>query len=370
MAADYTSMTRTIGHQNFRHDDEDVTGVLITNLGTPDAPDRKSVRRYLKQFLSDPRVVEMPRPLWWLILNGVILNIRPSRSARAYRKVWTESGSPLLDISTKQVDGIRSILREKYGDRVQIELGMRYGNPSIASALGKLSTSVLRDLVVLPLYPQYSGSTVCSAFDEVADRLSRWRWVPGIRFINAYHDHPGYIEALANSVLEFWRDQKQADHLVMSFHGVPKQYLLKGDPYYCQCHKTARLLARRLDLSEAQWSLVFQSRMGREEWLQPYCDEELKRFPARNIKDIDILCPGFSADCLETLEEINMQYRRLFLDSGGQRFNYIPCLNDGRAHLEFLAGLIQEQVHIRDDDIPNEERQARLSRAKAMGASK
>jgi ferrochelatase len=363
-------MTRYIGHQKFRHDNEDVTGVLISNLGTPDAPDRKSVRRYLKQFLSDPRVVEFPRPLWWLILNGVILNIRPSRSARAYRKVWTESGSPLLDISTKQVDGIRSILAERFGDRVQVEVGMRYGNPSIAGALDKLGTSALRDLVVLPLYPQYSGSTVGSVFDEVANHLSQWRWVPGIHFINAYHDHPGYIEALAGSVLGFWREQKQADHLVMSFHGVPKQYLLKGDPYYCQCHKTARLLARRLDLSEAQWSLVFQSRMGRQEWLQPYCDEELKKFPARKIKDIDILCPGFSADCLETLEEINMQYRRLFLDSGGHRFNYIPCLNDGREHLKFLAGLIQEQVHIRGDDVPEGERQARLSRAKAMGASR
>jgi len=362
-------MTRYTGHQQFRHDNEGVTGVLIANLGTPDAPDRKSVRRYLKQFLSDPRVVEFPRPLWWLILNGLILNIRPSRSAGAYRKVWTESGSPLMDISVKQVAGIRSILREGFGDRVQVEVGMRYGNPSIASALAKLSTSAIRELVVLPLYPQYSGSTVGSVFDEMADRLKQWRWVPGIRFINAYHDHPGYIEALANSVLRFWREQKRADHLVMSFHGVPKQYLLNGDPYYCQCHKTARLLARQLALSDAQWSLVFQSRMGRQEWLQPYCDEELKKFPARNIRDIEIICPGFSADCLETLEEINMQYRRLFLESGGQRFNYIPCLNDGREHLEFLAGLIQEQVHSRDDDVAMEERQARLSRAKAMGAS-
>ncbi len=363
-------MTRYIGHQQFRHDNEGVTGVLVANLGTPDAPDRKSVRRYLKQFLSDPRVVEFPRPLWWLILNGVILNIRPSRSAGAYRKVWTESGSPLMDISVKQVGGIRSILRGRFGDSVQVEVGMRYGNPSIASALDKLSTPALRELVVLPLYPQYSGSTVGSVFDEMADRLKHWRWVPGIRFINAYHDHPGYIEVLANSVFRFWREQKRADHLVMSFHGVPKQYLLNGDPYYCQCHKTARLLARRLELSDAQWSLVFQSRMGRQEWLQPYCDEELKKFPARNIKDIDIICPGFSADCLETLEEINMQYRRLFLESGGQRFNYIPCLNDGREHLEFLAGLIQEQVHNRDDDVAKEERQARLSRAKAMGASR
>jgi ferrochelatase len=275
-----------------------------------------------------------------------------------------------MDISTKQINGIRSILTERFGDRVQVELGMRYGNPSIPGALDKLNTFPLRDLVVLPLYPQYSGSTVGSVFDEVADRLRQWRWVPGIRFINAYHDHPGYIEALANSVLGFWREQKQADHLVMSFHGVPKQYLLKGDPYYCQCHKTARLLARRLELSEAQWSLVFQSRMGRQEWLQPYCDEELKKLPTRNIKDIDIVCPGFSADCLETLEEINMQYRRLFLDSGGQRFNYIPCLNDGREHLEFLAGLIQEQMPIKCDDVPDAERQARLTRAKARGASR
>lgn len=362
-------MTQYTGHQQFRHDSDGVTAILIVNLGTPDAPDRKSVRRYLKQFLSDPRVVEFPRPLWWLILNGVILNIRPSRSARAYQKVWTGDGSPLMDISVRQVDGIRSRLREQFGDRVRVELGMRYGSPSIADALARLSASIPHNLIVLPLYPQYSATTVGSVFDEVADCLKKWRWVPNIDFINSYHDHVGYIDALANSVRRFWGEHDRGDHLVMSFHGLPKRYLLRGDPYYCQCHKTARLLARRLDLPDAQWSMVFQSRFGGEEWLKPYCDEEIVRMPARNIKHIDVLCPGFSTDCLETLEEINMQYRKLFVESGGNQFNYIPCLNSGREHLEFLVDLILEQGTMHGDDVSAGEGEVRLSRARNRGAA-
>lgn len=354
------------GHKEFRHDTPNVAGVLVVNLGTPAAPERRSVRRYLKQFLSDPRVVEYPRWLWWLILNGIILTIRPSRSAQAYRKIWTDDGSPLLVVSRRQVKALRRILDERYAGKVKVELGMRYGHPSIADALGRLDASTVRSLLVVPLYPQYSGSTTGSVFDEVADCLKQWRWLPAVRFINTYHDHPAYIDALAGKITEFRSRHAGSDHLVMSFHGVPKSYLLQGDPYYCQCFKTARLLAERLNLDEGQWSLVFQSRFGREEWLQPYCDQELKKMPAKGIKRIDIVCPGFSADCLETLEEINIQYRQLFLDAGGERYNYIPCLNEDEKHLAFLAELVGEHLQVPSDS--GDGGGGSKARAKSMGA--
>jgi len=360
-------MSRYKGQEGFRHDAPDTTGVLIVNLGTPDAPDRRSVRRYLKQFLSDPRVVEIPRLLWWLILNLVILNIRPSRSARAYREIWTENGSPLLDISTKQAEGIRRRLKSSHGDAIAVALGMRYGRPSIAEALDELAATAPRDLVVLPMYPQYSGSTTGSVFDEVADCLKKWRWVPGLRFIGAYHDQPAYISALAESVRRHRDEHGSGDHLLMSFHGVPRRYLLAGDPYHCHCLKTGRLLAESLGLSDDQWSLAFQSRFGREEWLRPYCDEVLSELPARGVRNLDVICPGFAADCLETLEEVDMQYRKQFTDAGGDRFSYILCLNDGAEHLRFLSELIADQVAPKRD-AGDEQLQARLSRALAAGA--
>ena len=226
------------GQAGFRHDAPDATGVLLVNLGTPEAPDRRSVRRYLKQFLSDPRVVEFPRVLWWLILNLVILNVRPSRSAEAYRKIWTENGSPLLDISVRQAEGLRNALKERFGDGIAVSLGMRYGRPAISEALDELAALTPRHLIVLPLYPQYSGSTTGSVFDDVADCLKLWRWVPHISFIGSYHDTPGYIAALADSVRRHRESHGSGDHLLMSFHGVPKRYLLAGDPYHCHCAKT------------------------------------------------------------------------------------------------------------------------------------
>ena len=325
-----------IGNNKFDHDQPAVTGVLVVNLGTPDAPDRKSVRRYLKQFLSDPRVVEFPRWLWWLILNGIILNIRPSKSAEAYKQIWTEQGSPLLVISNAQVIGMNNILSGRFKNHTKVELGMSYGNPSISDGLNRLREGGVNKLVILPLYPQYSGSTVGSVFDAVTSCLRRWRWVPTIHFVSAYFDHTSYINALANKV----RKQAQGGHLVMSFHGVPERYVRDGDPYEEQCRKTAQLLARQLNLSKNQWSIVFQSRFGREEWIKPYCDEQLKALPAQGVKSVDVICPGFSADCLETLEEIDMQNRQLFLDSGGEQFNYITCLNDDEEHLKFLAELV------------------------------
>ena len=329
-----------IGHTEFNHDRPTATGVLVVNLGTPDAPDRKSVRRYLKQFLSDPRVVEFPRWLWWLILNAIILNIRPSKSARAYRQIWTEQGSPLLVISKDQVTGISKILSGRFNQHVKVELGMSYGNPSISDGLKRLHHAAVSNLIVLPLYPQYSGSTVGSVFDAVSSSIGKWRWVPKIHFVSAYYDHPGYIKALANKV----RKCAQGDHLVMSFHGVPKRYILGGDPYDQQCRKTAQLLAKQLKLTENQWSIVFQSRFGREEWIKPYCDEQLKALPAQGVKSVDVICPGFSADCLETLEEINMQNRELFVESGGEQFNYIACLNDDEEHLNFLVELVSNYI--------------------------
>ena len=334
-------MKRYVGHPEFRHDRAAGTGILLVNLGTPDAPDRKSVRRYLKQFLSDPRVIELPRWLWWLILHIVVLNVRPARSAKAYRQIWGENGSPLLTISRKQLEGLRGILQQQSDDVVRIELGMRYGNPSIKNGLERLHQAAPHNLVILPLYPQYSGSTVGSVFDAVAETLRRWRWVPSVEFISTYHDHPDYIGALANKVESFWQRRSSRGHLMMSFHGVPKRYLLKGDPYYCHCHKSARLLADKLGLNESQWSLVFQSRFGREEWLQPYLIEELKRLPGTGVKRVDVVCPGFSADCLETLEEVAIQMHQIFMDSGGEEFNYIPCLNDDREHLEMMAALLK-----------------------------
>ena len=337
-------MNKYIGDTQFDHDGADVTGVLVANLGTPNAPDRKSVRRYLKQFLSDPRVVEYPRWLWWLILNGIILNTRPSQSARAYKHIWTEQGSPLLVISNDQVTGLRRILHERFDDGVKVELGMSYGNPSIPDALTRLRNAATRRLVVLPLYPQYSGSTIGSVFDAVVTYLKIWRWVPTVEFVSDYHDHPGYINALARKVRKFWERDARSDHLMMSFHGIPERYVLGGDPYLHQCHKTSKLLAEQLNLIENQWSIVFQSRFGRDKWLRPYCDEQLRALPKKGIKTVDLICPGFSADCLETLEEINIQNRQLFMESGGEQFNYIPCLNDDQEHLKFLADLISRYV--------------------------
>jgi len=263
------------------------------------------------------------------------------------------------------LDGLRRHLQDRISGTVKTELAMRYGEPSIQRALDSLRTHNLRKLIILPLYPQYSATTSGSVFDEVVRCLQRWRWVPSLEFTGAYHDHPVYIKALARKIATFREQYGCGEHLLMSFHGVPKRYLLAGDPYYCHCHKTARLLAAELDLDEHQWSLVFQSRFGREEWLRPYCDDELKRLAKDNVKSVDVICPGFASDCLETLEEIDLQYRKLFLDSGGEQFNYIPCLNDDAAHIGLLANLVMQCL-------PHMEQQSgtgpRRDLAKAAGA--
>jgi len=328
-------------HTNlFRHDAPDSTGVLLVNLGTPDAPERVAVRRYLKEFLWDPRVVEMARPLWWLVLNLVILNTRPQRFARAYAKVWTDAGSPLLVISQRQREALQVALRETYGAGVQVALAMRYGKPSIAAGLDELRQAGARRLLVLPLYPQYSATSTASVFDALAQELQGWRWLPEIRFINHYHDFPAYIAALADSVRSYWSGHSEPERLVMSFHGIPEENLHAGDPYYCECHKTGRLLAAALDLPAERWLLTFQSRLGPKQWLKPYTDMTLRKLGKEGVRNVHVICPGFSADCLETLEEISMQDRDIFLASGGTMFGYIPCLNADPTHITALVQLL------------------------------
>lgn len=345
------------GRPDYDHQQQARTGILIVNLGTPDAPDAKSIRRYLAEFLSDPRVIEMPHWLWKLILHGVILRFRPAHIAPAYRSIWTKDGSPLLSISQQQVKKIKAQIEPGFQHPVEVVLGMRYGRPSIASALRELQAANVQRLLVLPLYPQYSATTTASTFDALAHELMHWRWIPSLRMLNQYHDHPAYIEALANSVKVFWQAQQQAELLLISFHGLPKRYLLAGDPYHCHCQKTARLLAEKLGLNENQWRISFQSRVGREEWLKPYTDETLKALPGEGKKSVQVICPGFPTDCLETLEEIKVQNREWFIEAGGKDFDYIPALNASDEHIDMLGTIIEQQcgdwmkIVTRDEEI-------------------
>jgi ferrochelatase len=352
---------------DFEHGRSDSTGVLLVNLGTPEAPTTASVRRFLKQFLSDPRVVELPRLLWWLILNGVILRIRPSRSAEAYSKVWTDEGSPLMLYSRELTDRVRERLEEQAPGFFRVELGMTYGEPSIAASIDKLRREGARRLLVLPLYPQYSGTTTASVFDAVTKKLRGVRWLPELRFINQYHDASGYIEALAASVREFWDEHGRGSHLLLSFHGVPRYTLEGGDPYHCQCQKTGRLLAGKLGLGDDDWTLSFQSRVGRAEWLRPYTDETVTEMGRKGVDKLDVICPGFSTDCLETIEEIAMQNAEFFEEAGGGSLRYIPALNARDDHVAMLAGLVER--HAAGWSNAPEDPAAR-ERAIAMGADR
>lgn len=320
------------------------TGILLTNLGTPDAPTKEALKVYLKEFLWDPRVVEMPRWKWWLILNGIILNTRPAKSAEAYKSVWTEKGSPLMLHSLDQQAGLQKALSEQAGDDVYVELAMRYGNPSIASGLQKLRAMGCTRILVFPLYPQYSATTTGSTFDAVADELKQWRRVPAIRMVDSYHDHPAYIDALAASVRRHWDEHGKPDRLLMSFHGIPQRYFDGGDPYPCLCRKTGRLLADELNLEEGEWLVSYQSRFGKEPWVMPYTDETLKSWGADGLGRVDVICPGFSSDCLETIEEIGEENRGYFMEAGGKAFHYIPALNADEEHVKALAEIVSAHL--------------------------
>ena len=319
------------------HSAQPAVGVLVANLGTPDAPTAPALKRYLAEFLADRRVVELPRWKWLPILHLFVLTTRPKRSAELYRKVWTEEGSPLLAISRRQAAGLAARLREAVGGPVAVALGMRYGRPSIASALAELTSRGCRRILALPLYPQYAAATTGSTFDALVAALARERWVPELRTVHGYHDRPGYVRALAASLREVWRQDGPAERLLFSFHGIPQRYFDAGDPYHCLCHKTARLVAEELELPPERYQVSFQSLFGKEEWIKPYTDRTVQALARSGVKSLDVICPGFAADCLETLEEIDQLNRELFLHAGGERFRYIPALNDRPEHLDALS---------------------------------
>lgn len=335
---------RYINTPNFDHQQSDKIGILLTNLGTPDAPTPKALKRYLKQFLSDPRVVEVPRLLWWLILNGVILQFRPRRSAKSYASVFTEQGSPLLFHTQAQRDAVAAQLKQDGLNDVVVEFAMRYGNPGFDSVLDKMFAQGVRKLILLPLYPQYSASTSASSFDELARNFMRRRWLPDLRFVSHYPDYAPFIAAAADKIRHHWQQHGQADKLILSYHGIPKRYLVNGDPYHCECYKTSRLIAEQLGLNKDQYLTTFQSRFGREEWLKPYTDETLKALPAQGVKSVQIFCPGFSADCLETIEEIGEENKEYFLHAGGERYEYISALNADPQHINALCQLIKDNL--------------------------
>ena len=313
------------------------TGILLTNTGTPDAPTPRAVRRYLAQFLGDRRIIELPRWMWLPVLHGIILNTRPRRSAHAYQSIWTGEGSPLLTISQQQAAAITEAITPHFEGPLRVVLGMAYGNPSIEAALDDLRRADVRRLLVLPLYPQYSATTTAATFDAVGQTLTRWRWIPELRMVSHYYQHPAYIAALAGRVRAHWDAHGRADRLLLSFHGIPKSYFLNGDPYYCQCQNTARLLADVLGLQIDEFLVTFQSRFGPIEWTTPYLDKTLAALPGAGVKSVQVFAPSFSADCLETLEEIAIAGRETFVEAGGERFEYIPALNADPAHITALV---------------------------------
>lgn len=358
----------------FTHGTPAKTGLVLVNLGTPDAPTAPALRRYLKQFLSDPRVVEIPRLVWWPILHGLILPFRSAKSAAKYASIWSSEGSPLRVHTEKQALLLRGALGER-GHALEVRAAMRYGGPALTEVLDRLKEEGCDRILILPAYPQYSATTTASISDLVFRHYQHVRNVPELRLIKHYHDHPGYIEALKQSVLAHWGRSGRPEQLVMSFHGVPKRTLLLGDPYHCECHKTARLLAAALGLSADQYLVTFQSRFGKAEWLQPYTAPTLVRLARQGVQRVDVMCPGFTGDCLETLEEIALEARQDFLTAGGKEFNYIPCLNEDPAWVAALADIAEAHLagwptRGTSATSADQKQRAELSRARAieMGA--
>ncbi|MDN2663782.1 ferrochelatase [Psychromonas sp. 14N.309.X.WAT.B.A12] len=320
------------------------TGILLTNLGSPDEPSTKAVRIYLREFLSDRRIVEIPRLIWMIILHGIVLRVRPKKSAKLYNSIWTENGSPLTHITELQRDKLSLLLKEKGYQDTEVVMSMRYGNPSIESGLKTLREKGFTRIVVLPLYPQYSSPTTGSTFDAVARVLQTWRWVPELHFINGYHKNTSYIESLANSVAEDLEKNGTPQKIVFSYHGMPKLFLKNGDPYYCLCLQTTRLVMEKLNLDKDLVISTFQSRFGKAEWLKPYTDATLESFPAQGIKDVAIISPAFSADCLETLEELESENREIFEEAGGEKYRYIAALNDRDDHIEAMFEVLKPNL--------------------------
>jgi ferrochelatase len=331
----------------YTHGQSSKTALVYINLGTPSAPTSAAVRLYLKEFLADHRVVEIPRAIWWFILNGIILPFRSKKSAEKYASIWTNDGSPLLIHTKKQALLLQGYLGER-GHEIHVAYAMRYGSgpqaDSIPEVLSRLKKEGYERILILPAYPQYSSTTTASNFDAVTSHYQQVRNVPELRFIKHYHDHPQYIQALKNSVLKHWESFGKPEKLVMSFHGIPKAFLMKGDPYHCECYKTARLLAEQLGLSKEDYMVTFQSRLGRAEWLQPYTAPTVTALAKQGIKRIDVICPGFVADCLETLEEIAMEVKQDFMTAGGKEFHYIPCLNESPDWLRGLAEITEQHI--------------------------
>ena len=336
-------MATFIGDSEFKHGTKLRIGVLLSNLGTPDKPQRKELKVYLKEFLSDPRVIETPKLIWQIILNGIILNTRPQKSAKNYQKVWTDEGSPLLVILNKQKKLTQDLLK-KENLELEFATGMRYGNPSIAKGLEELREKNCNKIIVLPMYPHYCAATTGSTFDAVTNIMQKWRWVPSFRFISTYHDHPDYIKALANSIQKHWDKHGKPDKILFSYHGIPKKYFTKGDPYHCLCSKTTRLVREQMGLTEEFAMTTFQSRFGPEEWLQPYTDKTVEKLAKDKIEHLQIVAPGFSADCLETIEELDGENREIFEEHGGKKFSYIPCLNDQSDHISLIGALIKNEL--------------------------
>jgi len=317
------------------------TGVLLANLGSPSAPTSKAVRRFLKEFLWDPRVVNLPRPLWWIILHCFVLPFRPRKSVKAYLKIWGDEGSPLICLTRQLTEKCANKLKAK---GVITDYAMRYGEPSIAGRLRDFRRQGITDLIVLPLYPQYSSTTTASIYDDLVKELNHWRHLPSIYFISDYHQDSRYIAAIADSIDEAWQKHGRNELLLMSFHGLPEQLTKWGDPYFYQCQKTAALIAKKLHLNDREWQVVFQSRFGKAEWLKPYCVDVLQKLPGQGIKKIDVVCPGFSVDCLETLEEIAMENKSIFIEAGGERYHYLPALNDSELHVNALVNLLDQKL--------------------------
>jgi ferrochelatase len=321
----------------FDHSQPERVGVLLINLGTPQAPTPKALRRYLREFLSDPRVVEMPPWAWWPILYLFVLTLRPRRSAALYRRIWGPEGSPLLAIAQRQAHGLAQRLRQQFGEGVEVALAMRYGSPSLASALRHLAEKGCHKILLFPLYPQYASATTGSSLEAAFRALASFRWLPEVRTVTSYHDHPSYIQALAASIAEVWEKEGPPQKLLFSFHGIPVKAFVAGDPYFCHCQKTARLVAQALKLPPESWEVTFQSQFGRDLWLQPPTLQRVSQLGKERLASLDVVCPGFAADCLETLEEIAITNREAFLAAGGGRFRYIPALNDRPDHLEALG---------------------------------